>query len=386
MKTNITLKLVFNRKNHLNKKGKSFIQIEAYKSGKRKFISTGISVEPEEWDSKKSIINKKNPNFTTLNLLIAKQIDALQKLIYNKLVNNLDVELDDLDFVENIEKNFYLIFEKYYTELNVSYSRKNTIQRTINYLKEFDNKLRFNNFDYKKISEFDYYLRINKNLHQNSIANLHKVVQAFFNYCVKSDIVDKNPYFNFKINIEKTEKDFLTSEQVEIIEKLDSSFNSHIDNVKDMFLFSCYTGLRFSDVQNLKSDNFYINKNEVFLKFKQQKTKDIQYNIPLHLLFDGKAIIILKKYLKENDFIFVQMSNQEVNRVLKNIQILAKINKTLTFHLSRHTFGTLLAKYTNDPLLIKDLMGHSKMDTSMIYIHLNNEMRNNKLKNIDWNK
>ena len=151
-----------------------------------------------------------------------------------------------------------------------------------------------------------------------------------------------------------------------------------------MFLFSCYTGLRFSDVQALEPNCFDSIEDEQRLTFTQQKTNKVQ-RLPLHLLFDGKAVGILSKYIDKNkEFVFPRTSNQEANRTLKSIQIIVGLDKTLTFHKSRHTFGTQLAKATNDPFLIKELMGHADIKTSMIYIHLNEKALDDKLKNVKW--
>ena len=107
--------------------------------------------------------------------------------------------------------------------------------------------------------------------------------------------------------------------------------------------------------------------------------------LPIHLLFNGKAIKILQKYIDKSDpYIFPRITNQTTNRLLKVIQYFAGIQKTLTFHLARHTFGTLLAAYVKDPFIIKQLMGHADIQTSMIYIHTSNELIKEKLKNIEW--
>jgi len=104
------------------------------------------------------------------------------------------------------------------------------------------------------------------------------------------------------------------------------------------------------------------------------------------LLFGGKAVDIIKKY--EEDFpekyLFPRISNQKANLKLKLVALLAKINKVLTFHVSRHTFGTNLAAATSDRFLIKELMGHADIKTSMVYIHTSQEQIRNKLRNTDW--
>jgi len=282
--------------------------------------------------------------------------------------------------------NFWEMFENYYQTQNVSKSRKTYIKRTIKYLKEFAPFLSFENFDLQTIYGFEYFLQ-SKGLHTNTIMQHHKVVKHFLNIMVRNDVIKDNPYNKFKIKKAKTERVFLTEDELKALEGLElPERNRRMQEVLDMFRFSCYTGLRFSDIQALTPKNVEKYDNgEVVLRIRQQKTGDF-VAIPLHLVFKGKAIDILNKYYDKNkERIFPKSSNQDVNRQLKLIQVLADLNKTLTFHVARHTFGTLLAKFTHDPYLIKQLMGHSDIQTSMTYIHLSNEMVNERLKNIDWN-
>jgi integrase len=110
--------------------------------------------------------------------------------------------------------------------------------------------------------------------------------------------------------------------------------------------------------------------------------------LPLYSLFGGKPEKILKYYMDmefDKEKIFPQHSNQQINRLLKIIAINANIQHTrLTFHIGRHTFGTLLAEKTQNPYLVMDLMGHNDIDTSMIYIHSSQERINSQLKDVRW--
>ena len=95
--------------------------------------------------------------------------------------------------------------------------------------------------------------------------------------------------------------------------------------------------------------------------------------MPLHLLFNGKAVDIYNKYksLDQEQTLFPKQAEQKINEKLKDVANLANINKNLTFHVARHSFGSALARVYNDVLLIKELMGHGKLETSMMYIHMN---------------
>ena len=200
--------------------------------------------------------------------------------------------------------------------------------------------------------------------------------------------LDDNPYLSFKIKKEETHREHLQEYEVKIIEELDLSEYKPLIPIVDKFLFSCYTGLRFSDYQNLNKTNFdFVNENEVYLTFKMLKVNASIYKIPLHKLFNGKAINIVLKYINQgvsNSLLFPTHTEAYTNRSLKKLASLSGIKKKITSHVGRHTFGTLLATKTNDPMLIKSLMGHKKIDTSMIYINISNRGIEDKLSKIDW--
>jgi len=390
MRQKISFKVIYNRLNKLNKNGEALIQIRLYQKPEekkvtdRKYISTGIYIKPSEWDNRRNIISRKHPNFVRLNNIISLQLKNLQDRELDLINKGLDVTLAMIS--DDKAKNFFEYFEKFLTEHNVSDARKILIKRVIKYLKQYNNRITFKSFNYSQIIEFDNFLKEKKNLSQNSIANQHKVVKSFLNHALKSEVIDRNPYIKFKIIKEKVVREFLTMEEINRIEDVDENYiTEQMKELKDMFLFSCFTGLRFSDVQSLTKDMFNFIDNEVFLTYKQTKTNSTQSRIPLYLLFEGKPVKIIKSRLEsDKKHVFGRFTNQDANRLLKVLQPIARISKSLTFHLSRHTFGTQLARLSNDPYLIKELMGHSDIKTSMIYIHLNNQAMSDKLKKVKW--
>ncbi len=384
MKSKVIYHLIFNRQNRLRRDGTASIHILIYQNKKKKYINTGINVTPEQWDDKRKIITD-HPHAQELNWMLRKKLDQLQQFEAEKYIQFGYFELEMFDeLLKNEERDFWELFYKYAERNDLSISRKNYILRTIKKLKEFDQHLSFNKLTYNKIVEFDFFLR-SQDYHTNTVAHFHKVLRAFLTQMVKSEVIPKNPYLKFKIKTEKTEKEFLTDLEVRKIEELQIE-NTDIEYIKDMFLFSCYTGLRFSDLQALTPKNFDFTDDGIYMKVKQQKTKST-VSMPIHLLFNGKAIGILQKYYApDKDRLFPKITNQAANRILKIIQLGAGLKKKLTFHIARHTFGTLLALYAKDPYLIKQLMGHADIETSMTYIHLSNEIMKEKLKKIDWSK
>lgn len=387
-----TYKVIFNRIKKLNKDGKGLVQIECYLEGKRKYLSTGIKVKPVYWDKRINRVKKNHENFILLNRLISQQLKNIEDFemkylekegffsldLFNKL--NAEDQYDQTNFInfcrENLQKNASL--------KKVTRIQHNTV---INRLEQFRKNITFRDIDYNFVKEFDSFMR-NEGLHINTIANQHKVFKVYINLAIKHKLFssDDYPYRMFKVKKVQTKRVFLTLDEVTTVENLIFTENTKdIEQVKDMFVFSCYTGLRFSDVHALRNKDIVKSNNEYSIEIRQEKTSGL-VSIPVSLLFGGKAVNIIKKY--EEDFpekyLFPRISNQKANLKLKLVALLAKINKVLTFHVSRHTFGTNLAAATSDQFLIKELMGHADIKTSMVYIHTSQEQIRNKLKNTKW--
>ena len=154
--------------------------------------------------------------------------------------------------------------------------------------------------------------------------------------------------------------------------------------VRDIFLFSCYTGLRFSDVDTLERSHLIDGADGLCIVKKMEKVPK-PVTLPLGLLFEGRPLSLLKTYnTKASGRVFPFASNQHVNRQLKILAGMAQIDMVLTFHISRHTFGSMLADLTQNPYLIMDLMGHGDIKTSMIYIHRSQERINKQLREVNW--
>lgn len=135
-------------------------------------------------------------------------------------------------------------------------------------------------------------------------------------------------------------------------------------HVLDAFLFCCYVGLRFSDFCQLTPANFIRVNGKKWLHFKSIKT-GIELRLPLHLLFEGKALSILDRYdITE----FANLgSNCETNKALAEITALARIKKHVTYHTARHTCATLLIHQGVPITTVQKLLGHTSVKTTEIY-------------------
>ena len=161
---------------------------------------------------------------------------------------------------------------------------------------------------------------------------------------------------------------FLLPNEIYKLENLDLSFTSNtLQHSLDAFLFCCYTGLRYSDFIQLTSNNLIrLNQKNCWLSFQSVKTH-VETRIPLYLLFQGKALDILRKYKQNLDSFFKLKSNSNVNKDLIKIGRLANIDKHFSFHSARHTNATLLIYNGAQITTVQKLLGHRSIKTTQGY-------------------
>ncbi|WP_136469000.1 site-specific integrase [Flagellimonas onchidii] len=185
---------------------------------------------------------------------------------------------------------------------------------------------------------------------------------------VRLEWLEKDPFVNFKLRFEKTERQFLTERDLCLIEE--TTFKkSSTEQIKDLFIFACYTGLSFIDVEGLKAKHLVkgIDGNN-WLYTKRTKTEE-----PLRIPLLPKALEIIEKYQEEPQIIeegglLPRYSNQMINRTLKEIADACGIRKKMTFHTARHTFATSVTLSNGVPIeTVSKLLGHTKLSTTQLY-------------------
>lgn len=277
-------------------------------------------------------------------------------------------------------KWFELQIEK---EITKEGTKKN-LKTVLAQLNSFNSNLSFSDIDFKFLKSFERFL-IGKNLKPNTIANYFKIIKKIVRLTINNDLISihSNPFNAFKISMKKTDKTFLLPSEIDIIENLNLD-NKSLEFTRDLFLFSCYTGLRFSDVITLEPTNIQMIDGEKWL-VKNQKKTDEKIKIPIYLLFDGKPLKIIQKYFKlGSKTLFKSITNGTINVNLKRISSLAGIDKHITFHTARHTTATYLLSKGVSIFVVQKILGHSKLDTTQIYSHLIDETMINSLKGVDF--
>lgn len=222
--------------------------------------------------------------------------------------------------------------------------------------------------DHKFITGLEYYLKTTRKCAHNSaikyITNFKKIIRIAH----ANDWIDKDPFLNWKAKLKIVEREFLTEEEIQKIIDLNLKME-RLDQVRDIFIFCCFTGLAYADVKKLNRGDISVGADgEEWVKTKRSKT-DTRSNIPILPI----AKKIIEKYkdnelLKEKELVLPVLSNQKMNAYIKEIAILAGITKNLTFHLARHTFATTVTLTNGVPIeSVSKMLGHTNLKTTQHY-------------------
>ena len=222
------------------------------------------------------------------------------------------------------------------------------------------------NYDF--ISSFSFYFKSVRNCNHNSTMKYLKNFKKIVLLCIKNGWLNKDPFIGFKLSTQEVERPFLS--QPELDEMAVKEFSAkRINHVRDIFLFSCYTGLAYVDVQKLKRSEIRIGVDgEKWIFIKRQKT-----HTPSRIPILPFAEQLMNKY-KDHPQCVVQdkllpvLSNQKMNMYLKEIADVCGITKILTFHIARHTFATTVTLNNGVPIeSVSKMLGHKNLRTTQHY-------------------
>lgn len=398
--------VVFNTTNggKLNSNGKALVQIRCYQGGKCRFISTKVEVAPKDWDSKNKKVKKTESLYDAYNKQIYKllsDLEAFEVETYRKFgKSTLDhLPLFNQETCQSISFSDYCAKELDRPEIRPDTRRGQ--RSTLKKLKEFNQQIKFDELIPDLIREFDRFLR-RQGLHQNSIHKHHRCVKTYINLAISSEKfgIDKNPYSKIKLKTIEPIRVYLTLEELAKIENLVIPEKmGHLVQIKKMFLFECYTGLRYGDLCRISEQHLTETTKGLELSIVTQKTEK-PLTLPLWALFkygnaadwsEPERILRDAKVARKANYQgiiplnepFFKLSLQYYNRGLKDLAKLADIRKKISSHVARHTFGSAMAALVPIPITQK-LLTHSKSSQTDIYTHMSNHVVIDALLRIDW--
>jgi site-specific recombinase XerD len=388
MKTqNNTFGVIFYlRKYKATNDGKAPIYARITVNGHRTDVSVKRSIDPANWNANKGMAKGSKEEVVKLNNFLEQYrsgiVESYQQLLLQKKLITAELVKDKFTGEDQAEFTVCKLIEYHNTEqiqvlepgtMKNYYTTQKYIQEFI--IERFGTKDKYlSELTYKFITDFEYYLRNRtpekgqKPLNNNGLMKHIERFCKMVNLAVRLEWIDRNPFHAYQLKFDKVEREFLTKDELTRIEN--KYFNIvRLQVVKDLFIFSCYTGLAYIDVFNLTPANLVEkSENNIWIMTNRQKT-----NEPVKVPLLPKALEIVEKYkghpqaLAEGK-VLPTLSNQKLNSYLKEIADMCDITKPLTFHIARHTFATTVTLTNGVPIeTVSKLLGHSKLTTTQIY-------------------
>ncbi len=226
----------------------------------------------------------------------------------------------------------------------------------------------FTALDRSFIEKYDLHLRTECHLALDTIVQLTTTFRTIINEAVAAGILTFNPFWGYEPERPQREQKYLTTEELELM-MTTPLHNARLYIIRDLFLFSCYTGISYGDMCLLTKEDLVTDEDgTLWIRTSRKKTK-IEYEVPLLEL----PLHILGKYreVKPNGKLLQMYCNSDVNHSLKKIAALCGINHRIVFHKARHNFGTHMTLSLGVPIeTVSKMMGHTSITTTQIYARI----------------
>lgn len=383
MKSNFHLLFYLKRQKNY-KEGAAAIYMRITVNGKRSEISAGRDCEPSRWNSQAGRGIGTKEDIRTLNsyldILHTKVNNAHQQL----LIAGESITADNLrnQFMGRAEKRYSVValFTEHNDQVKALIGNgfvENTLKSyrsSLKHLAEFvPHKYGVADMDIKSlnhafITNYEFYLKTVCKCSSVSAAKYIKHLRKIVNSCLDNKWLAENPFIHYKSKAKAKEKEFLTQEELETIVRKELTIDRLIQ-VRDTFVFCCYTGLAYADVQILQRHQIAKGVDGEEWIFTTRKKTDTASRIPLLAV----ASNIIKRYddhpqCVNKNLVLPVLSNQRMNSYLKEIADVCGIKKTLTFHMSRHTFATTVTLANGVPIeSVSKMLGHTNIKTTQHY-------------------
>ncbi len=388
-KTSYGLTFYINRTKE-KKNGECPVMLRININGQRVVLQTKRYLFPQDWDPNRYQMKGRTTEARVFNdYLQALRIKAHKK--YNELLSLHDDVTPQMlrdailgintakakmiievweDYVESLRKligkeNTYTTYQKYRTA-------KNHFQAFLEkYYRTSDVSIKA--LDYHMIQQYSLYLKTERGCNYNTATKFLQNLKRVTSICIKNGWLLKDPFASISLTLKEVDRPYLTFEELKKLEE----FTSHVDRLNrvcDFFIFSCYTGLAYIDVKQLKRVELEKNEACYWIRTHRQKTGG-RANIPVL----PQAQQVLDKYvqldlLHPNDPVLPILSNQKMNAYLKEIADLCGITKQLSFHTARHTFATTVTMMNGVPIeSVSKMLGHKNINSTQHYARIVDE-------------
>ena len=346
-----------------DKHGTIYIRVTCQR--KHIYQNTFIYLDRRFWNQKQQIVLPSCPEADGYNDLIAMELAKVRRAVIDHRLKGKPVSFADLQklFTVGVESSeLKALVEMYNKESNVSITRKRHMNTALRHAINNGVPAVIQQIKPSHIRELK--IKLSKSMMKNTMLSVMKRLKSIFNFGVQNGIIEKNPMDGITLGDFETKHHYLTEKELEKIKMVFPDLSKEIQPVAKMFLFCCFTGLRFGDAMKLRHFKVVETDQGRALHFKAGKTGKEQF-IPLL----PEANTLLQEVVK------LKYSNQYYNRCLKELGKLSGIDQPLTSHLARHTFATIGINKGIKVEIMQELLGHSDIKTTQGYAKLFNKTK-----------
>jgi integrase len=355
------------RSNKATGTGSIYFIVLAHK--RRRWFATGITCSPSDWDAEAECFKKNSLGaHTSGGMLMGYQSRALQyintRIAESKPFNNDEFTRYVLNPAGANNNCFFALIREYCNTENLSWGRVKHYNTLCSQLRVFQSTILLQEVDYLFVRRFQQHLAAMGNNKNTIVAKVHQL-KAVVHFSQRIGLLTMDPLKEIRLTAIKGNKQHLIPAELQVLEELHKSkkLPVHLQQTLTVFLFGCYTGLRFSDIEALRADAITNN----IISLTQIKTKKI---VSIPIIPEAAALLPVAAVGK----CFKTISNQKNNVNLQAITRLAGIQKKITFHCSRHTFATLSLYWGIPAAVVAELLGVD-LRTAMIYAKISDDLK-----------
>lgn len=372
----LTAKIVI-KEDYVRADGTCALYLQIFLNKEKKKLPCNISVKPVEFDKTKQRIKSKNSFHKDFNLMLEKMLADINKIEVNYRLSGIPLTMDRLleEYQNPTSRIDFLKFWENEMERQKEILKPDTYRQQmtmLNKTKGFKSPLYFYEITDDYVEDLKAYCKKTLKNSDSTVASLIKSFKKYLHIANKRGVVTPVNFDDIKNKQFRGQRTFLSPEEIISLDKYWSSefISPSYKKIVGQFLFSCFTGLRISDVHNLKEENVIGD----LLVFTSEKTGKFQ-----RVSMNNSA----KKYLDIKTLFNNGFTGEYINRELKHIAKICGIRKKLTYHVSRHTFATNFLICGGRVEHLQKILGHSKITETMIYVHIVDLITDIQIKNMD---
>lgn len=359
---------------HTGDKSAGMIYVSFYVDREKVHFSTRVECAVKDWDERERIIKKTDPVADDKNLILNSVKSRINDVFVKYRLKNK--KLTRSGFLRHFNRpSDYDDFYAYYTEKKRLYAKSLELQSIQNHntvfdkLKAFRSELEFDDITDEFLSEFYAHLRKDLKNNENTAYKNMSILRRYVKRAYKEGYLDEYPFDEFSIPRGTSSIDYLTEDELKLLVEYFKKGEMNLNHYKTMqlFLFMCFGSQHIGDAKNMKLEQFGPT-HFTYSRMKMKNRKPVLATVPISKSLRG-IITLIAGHRKVGQLFESLPAEQTMNRYLNDISDAAGIKKHITHKTARHTFATIFLANTKDLNSLKDIMGHSNLQQTLVYAH-----------------